>query len=375
MKEIPLFKVFMSEEAPEEVGKVLRSGYIGQGPKVDEFEAALQEEFQAQHVVTVNSATSAEHLIFHMLGLDRGTEVLTTAQTCTATNWPIIHAGLRPKWVDINPATFNMDLTDLERKVTPNTKVVYLTHWGGYPNDLDAVEQICVRTQSKFGFRPVVIEDCAHAFGSRYKDKPIGSHGNFCTFSFQAIKHLTTGDGGALVFNTRDVELNARARRLRWYGIDRDEKGRSDFRCESPINEAGFKYHMNDIAATIGLSNLPEMVNLRAIHRANAQHYDNELCNFSGVTLLEREKGFDSAFWIYSLLVEDRAGFHAAMKSRGIIASQVHERNDIHPCMSEFKAHLPSLDANLKKLTHIPVGWWVTEEDCARIVSEIKKGW
>ena len=132
---------------------------------------------------------------------------------------------------------------------------------------------------------------------------------------------------------------------------------------------------MNDIAATIGLSNLPHMEYLRQIHKDNASNFDFGLEGITGITTLERKPGFDSAFWIYSLLVEDRASFHAAMKSRGIIASQVHERNDIHPCMSDFKAHLPSLDANLKKLTHIPVGWWVTEEDCARIISAIKEGW
>jgi dTDP-4-amino-4,6-dideoxygalactose transaminase len=142
-KEIPLFKVFMAETAATEVAKVLNSGYIGQGPKVDEFERELRDYFNLDYVLTTNSATSAEHLAIHMLkskregwpGLEPGDEVLSTALTCTASNWPSLANGLKIKWVDIDQTTLNMDLDDLERKITSKTKVIMLVHWGGYPND------------------------------------------------------------------------------------------------------------------------------------------------------------------------------------------------------------------------------------------------
>ena len=167
MKNIPLFKVYMSENAPEEVTKVLKSGFIGQGSKVDEFESKLKEFFKSDYVATTNAATSAEHLALHLLkkpemnievfnglaskenhwnGLEDGDEVLATPLTCTATNFPILANNLKIKWVDIDPNTLNIDLDDLSRKITSKTKVIFLVHWGGYPVDLDKLKIRHIRT-------------------------------------------------------------------------------------------------------------------------------------------------------------------------------------------------------------------------------------
>lgn len=291
---------------------------------------------------------------------------------CTASNWPVLRAGLKIKWVDIDPETLNMDLNDLARKITHKTRAIQLVHWGGYPNDLDAVARIQSETREILGFKPVVLEDCAHAFGSVYKGKPIGSHGNIATFSLQAIKHVTSIDGGFLIVPHH--ELWRRGDLVKWYGIDR-RSPRVDFRCEADIPEIGTKWHMNDVCAAVGLANLQHAEWIVNKHRTNALFYDKELKNVAGVKLLRRDGGFNSAFWIYSLLVDDRAGFTKWMKECGIAVSQVHERNDKHSCVAEFRAHLPQLDATIGKLTHIPVGWWITEEDRQYIVDCIKKGW
>lgn len=391
--QVPLFKVFMAASAGAATNHTLESGYIGQGPKVELFEQQLRERLGHDFLVTVNSATSAEHLAIHMLkrastpkgrderlkgrrdvwpGLEPGDEVLTTALTCTATNWPILANGLRIKWVDIDPETLNVDLEDLERKITPRTKVIMFVHWGGYPVDLERVRRICERAKDMFGFAPRVIEDCAHAFGSTYKGRPIGTHGNMCTFSFQAIKHITTGDGGLLTLP--DAELMSRAQLLRWYGIDRTSN-RKDFRCEADIGEWGFKFHMNDIAASIGIENLKHADELVNRHRDNACFYDQALAGVPGITLLARHPDRESAFWIYSILVERKMDFQRAMKERGIAASQVHERNDIHSCVSEFRTPLPTLDRIVPSLSAIPVGWWVRDEEREYVVECIKRGW
>ena len=156
---IPLFKVFMSNNASREVTKVLKSGYIGQGPMVDKFEKNLKEWFQLDYLLTTNSATSAEHLALHMLkkkmdgvrskwdGLNDGDEVLCTPLTCTATNWTVLANNLNIKWVDVDRDNLNMCLTDLRRKITPKTKVIYVVHWGGYPLDLDELKRIQIDTQ------------------------------------------------------------------------------------------------------------------------------------------------------------------------------------------------------------------------------------
>lgn len=392
---IPLFKVFMAPTAKEEVGKVLDSGYIGQGPKVDEFEKQLGKYFGNEKVVTTNAGTSALHLALHLLkkpkphwhkilhgaivinhhwpGIEDGDEILATPLTCTASNWPILANNLKIKWVDIDPETLNMDLEDLERKMTPKTKAIMGVHWGGYPLDLDKIRGIRNRFREKHGWAPSLIEDGAHAFGTKYKGKYLGNHGNFVMNSLQAIKHITSIDGGLL--HCPYEELYERAKLLRWYGIDRNPEGRTDFRCEADIAEWGFKFHMNDVCASVGIENFKHMDGLVSKHKTNAAYYDKHLQNVKGVTLLKREEGFESAFWIYSLLVEDRAGFYEHMKQCGITVSQVHERNDKHSCVAEFKTDLPNLEKTIGNVVSIPVGWWVTEEQREYIVDCIKKGW
>jgi len=369
---IPLFKVFMSEQAVQASSEVLQSGYIGQGQKVEEFESVLSD-YMRHPVVTTNSGTSALHLALHMAkGDEPDIEVLTTPLTCTATNWPILANGLSLKWVDIDPTTMNMDMDDLRSKITSKTKIIMVVHWGGYPVDLDELEKIKNETEEKYGFRPIVIEDCAHAFGGEYYGEKIGTtHGNFCAFSFQAIKHLTAIDGGMLLM---PEEYHSRAKLLRWYGIDRETNSK-DFRCEADVKEWGFKFHMNDVCASVGIANMRHIVWNVSVHQRNASFYDENLSDVDGVSLLKRDSEVDSSYWIYSMLVEDRDGFMAKMKECDIMVSQVHERNDIHTCVSEYRDELPQLDSVIGKLVSIPVGWWVAEEDTKYIVDCIKSGW
>jgi dTDP-4-amino-4,6-dideoxygalactose transaminase len=132
---------------------------------------------------------------------------------------------------------------------------------------------------------------------------------------------------------------------------------------------------MNDVCATVGIENLKHADELVKKHQENAAYYDKHLSNTPGVTLLKREEGFESAFWIYSMLVEDRDGFYKHMKKCNIVASQVHERNDKHTAVREYKSSLPTLDKTISKVVSIPVGWWVTEEEREYIVNCIKQGW
>jgi len=378
---IPLFKVFMAPSASEKVGEVLNSGYIGQGPKVDEFEEQLGSYFGNKKVVTTNAGTSALHLAIHLLkkkqynfpGIKEGDEVLATALTCTASNFPILANGLKIKWVDIDPTTLNMDLEDLKRKMTPKTKAIMGVHWGGYPLDLDRIKTIKEEFRKEHGWAPALIEDGAHSIGTKYKGKYLGNHGNFVMNSLQAIKHITSIDGGLLY--CPHSELYERAKLIRWYGIDRNPKGRTDFRCETDISEWGFKFHMNDVCATVGIENFKHLDEITSKHKENAAYYDEQLKDVKGVTLLKREKGFESSFWIYTMLVDDRDGFYKFMKECNIMVSQVHERNDKHSCVKESKTELSNLDNTINKVVNIPVGWWITKKDREYIVECIKKGW
>ena len=221
-----LFKVFMSDNVKEEVSKILTSGFITQGPKVEEFEDELKKLFNYPYILTLNSCTSGITLALRMIKdkmkLTSEDEVLTTPLTCMATNEPILANGLKIKWVDVSRENCLMCLDDLEKKITNKTKIIMFVHWGGYPLDLDRLNEVLDKKEKELGFRPLVIEDCAHAFMSEYKGKLIGTSGNYCVFSTQAIKHLTTGDGG-LIFLPNKEEYE-RAKLLRWFGIDRDKE-------------------------------------------------------------------------------------------------------------------------------------------------------
>lgn len=381
---IPLFKVYMSPDVAEEVPKTLLSGFITQGPKVEEFENQLISKLQNPHILTLNSATSGLTLALRLLqnsnieigwpGINKNTDVvLTTPLTCTATNWPILANGLKLKWVDVDKKTCCMSLEDLERKITKYTKVIYIVHWGGTPIDLHRLDEVLDRKRLEIGFRPWVIEDCAHAFMTKYDGKYLGSHNNICVYSLQAIKHLTTGDGGLITLPCKD--LYDRAKLLRWYGIDRDKRNfsRKDFRLENDVVEWGYKFHMNDLNATIGLCNLKNIEDLINVHKQNAYRYNNELRGLSKVQLLEVNEKSESSYWIYTLLVDNAENFINFMKNKGVVCSQVHKRNDVHTCVAEFVCDLPNLSEIEDKYVCIPVGWWVSSEQVSYIINSIKK--
>lgn len=378
---IPLFKVAMSEKAGSSVADVLNSGYIGQGEKVEEFEANLRYFFNHDFVTTVNSATSGLHLALRMhedeirQSYDGEIEVLTTALTCTATNWPILANNMKIRWVDVDPTTLNYDLDDLERKLSPSTRIIMVVHWGGYPVDYRRLRKIGDKCFELYGFRPAFIEDCAHSFGSKFDGTYLGLDHNISSiavYSFQAIKHLTSVDGGAMLLPASDSYR--RSKLLRWYGIDR-ETNTKDFRCEADVPSYGYKFHMNDVNAMVGIENLKVVSDVINGHKSNAAYYNRELNNVDGVTLLKNQPGFSSAYWIYSMHVDDQEGFMRMMAEYDIAVSRVHERNDKHTAVKEFQTSLPVLDEVVKTMICIPVGWWVTQEDREFIVDTIKRGW
>ena len=382
---LSLFKVFMSKDVLEPLNKLLMSGQLTQGPIVEEFESKLKQYLDNPYVLTLNSATAGLTLALRLLknidalpgwpGFnDKEDIVLTPALTCFATTASILANNVNIRWLDVDLETVNISLEDVKNKLNEKTKVIYLVHWGGNPVDLDKLDKICEEHKNKYGFKPLVVEDCAHSFGAEYNGKKIGSNKNICIFSLQAIKHLTTGDGGLITLPTED--LYERCKLLRWYGINRDKrnyKGK-DFRLENDILEYGYKFHMNDINATIGLYNLPHMDELLQKNRENALYFDEHLKNIEGIKLMKNNPNCNSAYWLYSIRILDdkKEEFMNKMKEQNIMASQVHNRNDINSCVKEFEETLPNLDILEKELVCIPVGWWLIDKEKEYIVDNIK---
>lgn len=379
---IPLFKVFMSEDVKEPLLSTLYSGSITQGAKVEEFEAKLSEYFNYPHILTLNSATSGLTMAIRMIkdefeeaGISFTTEdeVLTVPLTCMATNIPIMANNMNIKWVDVDKTTGLIDMQDLEQKITAKTKIIMFVHWGGYPVDLDEINAILTRKQKEIGFRPKIIEDCAHAFLSEYKTKKVGTTGNYAVFSLQAIKHLTTGDGGLLFCPTK--ESYEKGKLLRWYGIDRNKrnyKGK-DFRLEADVSDWGYKFHMNDINATIGLYNLTHIPNLIEKNRQNGKYFDEHIQNPKIRIVQPFDENRKSSYWLYTVMVDEKANFIEHMKQNNIMVSQVHQRNDVHSCFKMFRASLPNLDVVENHIVCIPVGWWLSEQDKQHIVDTCNK--
>ena len=367
-----------------QVTEVLQSGYITQGKKVEQFENDLKKYLNHEYVLTLNSATAGLTLALRLLkkpdlsfnwpGFNEDDIVLTPALTCFATTASILANNAKINWLDVDPKTCNICLKDLKSKLNEKTKVIYVVHWGGNPVDLDSLKELQEYSFQKFGFRPMIVEDCAHSFGAEYNNTKLSTHGNICVFSLQAIKHLTTGDGGLITLPYKS--LYQRCKLLRWYGIDRDKrnyKGK-DFRLENDITEYGYKFHMNDVNATIGLCNLPFMNDIIKKNRDNGSYYDEQLKDVKGIQLLDNNPKCNSVYWLYTIrILNDRKHeFMEYMKSKNIMTSQVHNRNDINSCVKDFKCPLPNLDKFEREMVCIPVGWWITEKDRQYIVDCIK---
>lgn len=375
MNQIPLFKVLMSPAADKAVAEVLKSGHIAQGPKVDEFEKQLKAAlglFNAQEVITVNSGTSALHLAMVLAGIGPGDLVAVSPMTCSATISPIFHLGAKPLWIDVDPLTGCMSTKSLAKALTDfEVKAVVAIDWAGVPCNYGAIRDIIMSA----GTKTAIIEDAAHAMFARgYDGQPIGRKAltpdveHYISFSMQAIKHLTTGDGGALIPPVAQAE---RARKLRWFGLDR--RSSKDFRSEQEITEAGYKFHMNDIAAAIGLTNLPLAQIAVEQHKTNAKEYWKAFCGLQPkVKVAPYYEG--ASYWIYTILVDDRASFQAHMTKCGVDTSQVHRRNDTQPAFNDGSAgKLPGVEAFSAEQISIPVGWWLSAEDKERIISAVRQ--
>ncbi|MGO8928011.1 MAG: DegT/DnrJ/EryC1/StrS family aminotransferase [Limisphaerales bacterium] len=368
MQPISMFKPYVNERAIALVSEVLRSGYIGDGPKVKEFEARLSEITGAPYPVAVNSGTSALHLAMVLAGVGPGHEVITTAQTMLATTTAVLMCGARPVFADVQYGTGNIIPGDIAHRIGPRTKAILTVDWAGYPCDYDEILQIA-KAHSL-----VVVEDAAHALGATYRTRPIGSVSPFTCFSFQAIKHLTTGDGGLLCLPS--AETHARAMQLRWLGIDRCKRMPSIL--GEPlwnVAEMGFKYHMNDIAAAIGLGNLEDIRSLLNRRREIVAEYRRSFSGVDGVELFERKPDRESADWLFCVHVARREDFCRALNSRGIQASVVHLRIDRNSICGPERQDLPELSRFTKTHVSLPLHPGLTREEVQRITAAVRAGW
>jgi perosamine synthetase len=346
---IPLFHVSLPprDELMPELERVLYSGYIAQGKQVDQFEDMLKDFFGNPNVLTVSSGTAAIQLALRLAGVEGG-EVVTTPMTCAATALPILAERAFPVWADVDPLSGNMDARSAEMAITPKTKAILTMHWGGQPGDMSTLNGVARN------YNIPLIVDAAHALGATYGKDMVGaaSTADFTCFSLQAIKHITTGDGG--IVTTRHADAYKRGKILRWFGLDREAPA-VDARTEVDIPEWGYKFHMNDIAATIGIAQMKGLPDIVDAHRDNARFYDEVL----GVRRQHVSRHATGAWWLYTLLLDNasqRNRFMEHMKARGIQVSRVHSRLDGLTCFDSFSGDdLPGVTWFYDREVAIPV--------------------
>ena len=365
---IPVLKVCMPDSVREAVNDVLFSGYIGEGSKVKSFEERLRVRLNVPNALVVNSGTSAIRLALRLAGVGPGDEVISTPMTCVAANQSILAAGARVRWADIDPDTGNIDSEAIARSINSHTRAIMVMHWGGRPCELRAVQELADRHGLK------TIEDACHAFGSVYEGQLVGVHSDYVCFSFQSVKMMTTGDGGALV--CRDDKDAERGRLLRWHGLDRDiDSGpiRTQRFFDQEIKEFGYRYSMNDIAAAIGLEQLRVVDQNIEKHRSNARQFDSAFGGMRVVRRLKRTPNTCANDWLYTLRMPNRVSFMDAMARRGIDASPVHVRNDRYKIFKDSLTELPGVDLFDPQHVCIPVGWWLTQADVDTIIQAVQE--
>ncbi len=293
-----MIKVAAPQVGQEEirlVSQVLLSGRYASGPKVKEFEEAFARYVGVEHAVAVNSGTAALHVIMAALGIAAGDEVIVPPLSFFATVSSVLHAGAVPVFADIDPETYCLDPAGVEQALTERTKAVLPVHLFGQSCDMDGLARVCAAHDL------VLIEDCAQSHGTTWDGKVTGSFGRAGAFSFFATKHITTGEGG--IITTDDAELAAKARKIRSHGMgDRDTH-----------ELLGYNYRMNEIAAAIGLAQLPKLDEFNRRRRAHSLELIQRLSDLPWLSPPQLLPGVDHTFfWVAFRVDEEKAGLGTA---------------------------------------------------------------
>lgn len=360
---MPLVKVFLppKQSLIPVLESVLYGGQIAEGQQVYEFEEKFREQFNLNNVLAFSSGTASLHAALTLAGVQPGDEVISTPMTAEPTNTSILYTGAKVVWADVDPASGNIDPVPIRNNITNKTKAIVVVHYAGYPVRLAEIRAIADE------FNIALIEDCAHALGATYGGQSVGTIGDFGIFSFQAIKHMTTVDGGTLTF--ADTNHMIAAKKFRWFGMLKGVP-----RTEVDIQSVGYKYNMNNVTAAIGLVQLQNISKILDRHIANGHYYDSQFQGVTGIDFARCDKSAKPSYWLYTLLSDHSADIEKALNAAGIMASKLHRPNNLHSIFKSSNKPLPGLDDFYKRLLHIPCGWWVTDEDRERIVEIVKKG-
>ena len=369
MDTIPLFKPSYDEQELEALREPFRTGWIGLGPKTKEFEQAFAKQMQAPFAVGTNSATAALHLGFSLFGI-RGREVITTSMTFVSTNHAILYEGGIPVFADIEPDTLNIDVKEIEKLITPKTAAIVGVDYGGHPCDWDAINKLA-KEHNLF-----VLEDAAHACGSRYKDRAVGSLVDVTTFSFHAVKNLATGEGGMITVGK--PQWDEQLRKRRWMGINKSTFDRNivgqGYAWYYEVEELGYKYHMSDVAAALGLVQLTKLEQANKRRREIAASYKDQFKDLAWMELpVEKNYAFSATHnFVVKLPAESRDKFIDYLLEHNISAGVHYIPNHLYAMYKSYYRKLPVTEAVWKRIVTLPLFPDLTADQIDYIVATIR---
>ena len=366
---IPICRPSFDEQEFEAVRATLQSGWVGRGPRTVEFERAFADYIGVEHAVAVNSATAALHLAMLVAEIE-GQEVLTTSMTFVSTNHAILHGGGRPVFCDIEAGTMNVSPAEIERKITPTARAILVMHYGGHACDMDPILDLA-REHGLW-----VIEDVAQGCGGTYDGRRLGSLGHLGCFSFQATKNLTTTDGGMVT--TNDGALAERIRKLRWVGISNPTWER--FRGDGPrrgwmygVEELGYKYEMNDLAAALGLVQLGKLEAANLERSRLMARYRRAFATMDGVEMLAQHEKVGNACYNAVIKVVERDCLYARLHERQIDSNVHYYPNHLLAIYRPYTTRLPVTETEWQRILTIPLFPGLADADQDRVIESVSE--
>jgi perosamine synthetase len=365
---IPVFKPSYGDEEVEALRETLKSGWVGLGPKTAEFESKFANFIGSNHAIGTNSCTAALHLALKVSNLE-GKEVITTPMTFISTNMAILYNNAIPVFCDIEHDTLNMDADKIESLISERTKALLAVHYGGHSCDMDKVLSLAKE------YHLLVIEDCAHASGAEYKGKKLGSLGDFGCFSFHAVKNLAMGEGGAIT--TDDSAADGRLRKLRWMGISKDTWSREDkdqklYSWYYSVDEIGYKYHMHDISAAIGLVQLKKLEQMNRRRKEIVDIYDEAFKDMEEIEVPPLKPYANSSCHNYVIKLDARDELNEYLKTKGISTGVHYIPNNHYRVFGQFRGETPVADRVWKRVLTLPVFPDLTEGEQQYVIEQIK---
>lgn len=366
-KHVSLFYPHIPKKSHISIKNVLNTRWIGQGPLVDKFEEKFSANFcNKMETVAVGSGTDALHLAYILANIKENDEVICPVFTCTATNIPLLYLKAKIKFADINLNDMNISIDHVERLITKKTKAIVFVNYGGLLCDLERLQKIAKK------HKIILIQDAAQSLGAKYNGKNISNFADFTIYSFQAIKHITSGDGGALVCKNKKHAKKGKI--IRWFGIDRPKKQGGTW--ENDIVDIGYKYQMTDIGAALLLDSMKEFKLIKKKRNTVHQTYVDNLNDIKGLSCIQNlNKKSLPVIWLTTIYCDRKDFLQKKLRENLIESNQVHFRNDRYSIFKKFckNKKFPNMDEVENKYLVIPTHTRMSTNDAKLVANHIRK--